>query len=124
MLKKLTLNLGVADVATSVAFYKHLGFELFTEVPGEDGKPVFAIIEAEGIQLMLQARHGFEVELMTGSGHPPLALYFDVEDVAAVANTIGPRARLVKDLHETFYNTREIVVQDPDGYLVTFAQDL
>ena len=51
-------------------------------------------------------------------------LYFDVEDVRDLFEKVKSRINLVSDgLYETFYGTTEFTMRDPNGYILTFAQD-
>jgi uncharacterized glyoxalase superfamily protein PhnB len=49
-------------------------------------------------------------------------LYFEVEDVVALAAKLKQHCPVVRDLHDTFYGMKEIYVKDLNGYVLGFAQ--
>src|SRR3954467_8603823 len=56
-LKQLTPVLIVDDVASGIAFWhEKLGFAKENEVPGDDGKLVFASVNKDGVEIMYQTR--------------------------------------------------------------------
>jgi len=125
MLKALTPNLMVEDVRAAVDWYSSvLGFQVETEVPRDDG-PVFAIIRRDDVVVMFQARTSLEEDLALLRGVPISAsqtLYVDVEDVEALRREVDGQAKIVKDLHDTFYGTREFYSTDLNGYIFSFSQ--
>ena len=125
MFKALTPNLLVADVDQSVEFYQNLGFEKIAQVP-EHGKPQWAMVKRDEVSLMLQDKKSAETDLpfrYTNGQNAGALLYFDVEDVEEIKSLINGKALVVKDIHSTFYGTNELMVADPDHYLLIFAED-
>lgn len=52
-------------------------------------------------------------------------LYLETDDVAATAKTLKANGvPLVRDLHETPWGTREIVIRDDQGHTLYFGQSL
>jgi catechol 2,3-dioxygenase-like lactoylglutathione lyase family enzyme len=50
-------------------------------------------------------------------------LYFETDDVAAAAAALKQKGvRLVKDVHETPWGTREFVIKDDQGHTLYFGQ--
>ena len=49
-------------------------------------------------------------------------IYFDVEDVEGLWNTVAPNADVVWPLADMEYGTREFGIRDPDGYVLAFAE--
>jgi catechol 2,3-dioxygenase-like lactoylglutathione lyase family enzyme len=50
-------------------------------------------------------------------------LYLETDDVEAAANTLKRNGvRLVKDVHETAWGTREFVIKDDQGHTLYFGQ--
>jgi uncharacterized glyoxalase superfamily protein PhnB len=127
MLKALTPNLMVEDVRASVDWYTSvLGFQAETEVPGEGG-PVFAIMRRDAVVLMFQARVSLEEDLPLLHGVPIAAsetLYIDVDDVEGLRRQVDGKANILKDLHDTFYGTREFYFTDLNGYILSFSQSI
>jgi catechol 2,3-dioxygenase-like lactoylglutathione lyase family enzyme len=51
-------------------------------------------------------------------------LYLETDDLAATAATLkGNGVRLVKDIHETPWGTRECVIRDDQGHTVYFGEN-
>jgi uncharacterized glyoxalase superfamily protein PhnB len=127
MLKALTPNLMVENVRDAVDWYTSvLGFKAETEVPGEDGS-VFAIVRRDGVVIMFQARTSLEADLPLLLGVPIAAsqtLYIEVEDVEGLRRQVDGSARILKDVHDTFYGTREFYFTDLNGYILSFSQSI
>ena len=125
MFKALSPNILVADVEQSVAFYALLGFEKVTQMP-EQGKPQWAMITADEVTIMLEDKKSAEGDLpfrYTNGQNAGVLLYIDVEDVEEIRAKIDGKALIVKDIHSTFYGTNELIVADPDQFLLIFAED-
>jgi uncharacterized glyoxalase superfamily protein PhnB len=124
-LKQLTPVLIVDAVEPCIRFWTdRLGFSVTNQVPGPDGKLIFASVEKAGIEIMYQTRAsvisdqpGSAGELM---GHS-VALFITVKDLDVVAKALDG-APVVKPRHETFYGSTEIYVREPGGNTVGFAQ--
>jgi len=124
-LKQLTPVLIVEAVEPCIKFWTdRLGFEVTNQVPGPDGKLIFASVQKAGIEIMYQTRTsviseqpGSAGELM---GHS-VALFITVGDLDTVAKALEG-APVVKPRHETFYGSTEIYVREPGGNTVGFAQ--
>jgi uncharacterized glyoxalase superfamily protein PhnB len=126
-LKALTVNLMVDDVQRSVDFYnKNFGFEVLATVPGED-ELIFAMIKCDFVTIMLQSMRSFaeaNPEYKNAAVGGTILLYIDVSGIRLYYEKVKKAGiPLVKDLHETFYGTTEFCFKDPDGYLVSFAED-
>jgi uncharacterized glyoxalase superfamily protein PhnB len=124
-LRQLTPVLIVEAVEPCLKFWTdRLGFEVTNQVPGPDGKLIFASVQKAGIEIMYQTRAsviseqpGSAGELM---GHS-VALFITVGDLDTVAKALEG-APVVKPRHETFYGSTEIYVREPGGNTVGFAQ--
>jgi uncharacterized glyoxalase superfamily protein PhnB len=124
-LKQLTPVLIVEAVEPCIKFWTdRLGFEVTNQVPGPDGKLIFASVQKAGIEIMYQTRAsviseqpGSAGELM---GHS-VALFITVADLDTVAKALEG-APVVKPRHETFYGSTELYVREPGGNTVGFAQ--
>src|SRR5580765_3081369 len=105
-LKQLTPVLIVETVEPCIKFWTdRLGFAVNNQVPGPDGKLIFASVEKAGIEIMYQTRAsviseqpGSAAELM---GHS-VALFITVGDLSVVEKALVG-APVVKAKHETFY---------------------
>lgn len=125
MFKALTPNLLVADVDQSTDFYQLLGFEKIAQVP-EQGKPQWAMVKRDEVTIMLQDKKSAETDLpfrYTNGQNAGALLYFDVKDVEEIKSLLNGKVLVVKDIHSTFYGTNELMVADPDHYLLIFAED-
>jgi catechol 2,3-dioxygenase-like lactoylglutathione lyase family enzyme len=109
----------VSDLRRSVDFYvRALGYEepaLFGE------PPEFAMIHRDGHDLMLS--------LAEKAPHPNGGEAWDVHlrvaDLAAErAALVAADATILRELEQTEYGMRELVVVDPDGHWICLGQDL
>lgn len=130
----LTVNLLVADVATSVDFYTDvLGFELVLGVPegtedvvfDRDDRPLgFAMLERDEVQIMIQSHTSAADDLpgfTPSAGGDAVSLYIDVDDVEALWEQLREKVDVVKPLGTTFYGAKEFHFRDPAGFLVGLA---
>ena len=129
-LTDVTPNLIVADMDRSAAFYKDvLGFSIVTTVP-ETAPFVFAWMQRDGVNEFLNSLAGMEDDI-SGLAKRPIGgtatMFFPVEPDGAGGieeffNEISARATVVMPLKDQFYGMREFGVEDPDGYIIVFAQ--
>ncbi|MCL2021556.1 MAG: VOC family protein [Betaproteobacteria bacterium] len=66
------------------------------------------------------ARRVFKPDTMTSG---TFTLHFETDNINAVAAMVRNTLEIVRDLHDTFYGTREIHVRDPNGYVLCFGQE-
>jgi lactoylglutathione lyase len=129
-LTDVTPNLIVADMDRSTSFYKDvLGFSIVTTVP--DAAPfVFAWMQRDGVNVFLNSHEGMEDDV-TGLASRAIGgtatMFFTLErnDAGGIDeffNDISTRATVVMALKDQFYGMREFGVEDPDGYIILFAQ--
>jgi uncharacterized glyoxalase superfamily protein PhnB len=124
-LKHLTPVLVVDRVEPCIAFWvERFGFKAANEVPGPDGRLIFASVEKDGVEVMYQTRASVLTESPDSAkeldGHS-VALFLTVEDLDAVERAVDG-APVVKPRHKTFYGTVELYVREPGGNTVGFAQ--
>jgi uncharacterized glyoxalase superfamily protein PhnB len=124
-LKQLTPVLIVEAVEPCIKFWTdRLGFVVNNQVPGTDGKLIFASVEKAGIEIMYQTRASVISEDPSAArelvGHS-VALFITVGDLDGVEKSLAG-APVVKPRHETFYGSTEIYVKEPGGNTVGFAQ--
>lgn len=127
---RLVPELHVANLRRSLDFWVDTcGFEVAFQREEER----FAFLERDGAQLMLCERHG---RYETGAMAYPLGqgamfqIYLDsIDGVAQALSAIG--WPLYEEIRERWYRAgdrenglRQLMVQDPDGYLIMFAQRL
>lgn len=124
-LKKLTPNLIVSDVERSVAFYRDvLGFTVAVTVP--DASPyVFAVVQSGPVEVFLNAPGPAVAEYPAFKDRPiggTLTLFIEVVDVARAHAELEGRVKIVMPLEHKWYGSTEFAFEDPDGYLITFAE--
>jgi uncharacterized glyoxalase superfamily protein PhnB len=128
-----TPNLVVSNVERSLAFYRDvLGFSLVTTVP--DASPfAFAWMQRDGVSVFLNSLETVRAEDAGLASTPiggtaSLFIVIEAETIAAGVDamfaSIGGRARVRMALKDQFYGMREFSIDDPDGYLIIFAQAL
>lgn len=123
-------ELDVFDLKKSEAFWCGiLGFQIAYQRP----ESRFMYIERQGSQVMLAQRNG---NWETGEFERPLGRGINFQMfVKSVAPLIEALERanwpLFRDCHDAWYRiageergNRQFLVQDPDGYLLRFAEDL
>lgn len=124
----ITPVLVVESVEPCIRFWtEKLGFAVENEVPGDDGKLVFASVTKDGVEIMYQTRASVLADGSAQSeselkGHS-CALFIKVGSVADL-DSIAARvegAKLVKPRHETFYGSQEFYIREPGGNVVGFA---
>lgn len=125
MLKKLTPNLMVEDVARTLNFYREvLGFEVVMTLP-EQAPFDFAIMKRDGVELMFQSRTSLSENVPALAGIPIGAsqtLYIEVTGLDALYPQLRDRVEIVVDLHTTFYGTQEFYFRDLNGYILSFSE--
>jgi uncharacterized glyoxalase superfamily protein PhnB len=123
--KKLTPNLLVANVERSLAFYvETLGFERGMTVPDESPL-VFAAVTSGPVEVFFNDRATAVKEYPPFDGKPIGAtgtLFIEVEGVDALHDRLKPHVKIVMPIVTQFYGMREFAIEDPDGYVLTFAE--
>lgn len=130
-LASLVPELTVSDFAQSFAFYTDiLGFRMLYGRPEER----FAYLEREGAQIMIE--QPADRAWITGKLEAPygrgLNLQIACSDATALRDRcLGAGLTLYMDLEDAWYRRdavllgcRQFLVQDPDGYLLRFSQDI
>jgi uncharacterized glyoxalase superfamily protein PhnB len=123
----ITANLKVNNVKETLEFYKEiLGFEVVVTVPGYD-QPVlnWGMVKNKGAELMFQEKGNLEEEypiLKGQDGVSGLSLFVKVEDIEGLFGKIKGKAEVIKEIHETFYGTKEFAILDNNGFVLTLAE--
>jgi uncharacterized glyoxalase superfamily protein PhnB len=126
-LKALTPVLIVDAVEPCADFWmRRLGFDKPSEVPGDDGRVVFCILQKDGVEIMYQTRASVVAESPDQArdldGHST-ALFITVpsmDDLDQIERAMDG-APVVKPRHKTFYGSTEFYVREPGGNVVGFA---
>jgi uncharacterized glyoxalase superfamily protein PhnB len=115
----------VETVEPCVAFWvERFGFTAENQVPGADGKLIFASVKQGDIEIMYQSRASVLAENPAGASElngRNAVLFITVDDLDAVERA-AQRAPIVKPRHKTFYGSTEIYIKDPGGNTIGFAQ--
>jgi catechol 2,3-dioxygenase-like lactoylglutathione lyase family enzyme len=107
---QLAIELRVADLAASIAFYAEAGFALERRTAG------FATLQIDGRYLLLSEKPA------AVAGPNPPNLRIAVEDVdAAFARAQALGWPVADGPADHGYGLRDFTVRDPDGYEVRFA---
>jgi uncharacterized glyoxalase superfamily protein PhnB len=124
-IKKLTPNLIVSSVEQSLAFYCDvLGFTRTGTVPDESPY-VFAMVQSGPAEIFFNAQGPAVSEYPAFAGRPvggTLTLYMEVSEVAKIYDDLKARVKVTMPLEKKFYGVTEFAFEDPDGYVVTFAE--
>ena len=124
-IKKLTPNLIVSSVEQSLAFYRDvLGFSLIITVP--DQSPyVFAALQSGPVEIFLNAPGPAVEEYPAFAGKPlggTLTLFIEVSEIERVYDDLKARVKVTMPLEKKWYGVTEFAFEDPDAYVITFAQ--
>jgi uncharacterized glyoxalase superfamily protein PhnB len=124
LVSRLTPVILVDEVAHCLPFWtERLGFQTVAEVPGPDGRPQFAMLVRDGIEVMYQTWASTAAESDTAVAAPrghSVSLFIEVADIDQVDRAFAGISR-VADRHQTFYGMDEFSVREPGGAVVTFA---
>ena len=115
----------VDRVEPCLAFWvDRFGFTATNQVPGPDGKLIFASADKDGIEVMYQTRASVIADnpaAATELDGKSMVLFITVDDFDATERALAGAA-VVKPRHQTFYGSTEIYVREPGGHTVGFAQ--
>lgn len=111
--------LSVKDVENSAEFFtKQLGFSLAGFWKDDTDKPRFAIVIMDNITVGLQRGKA------SGSDGQ-WAAYFYVADIEAFAtHAVSKGVRVHREMADQSYGCRDIEIEDLDGNVLCFGQDL
>lgn len=126
MYQSLTPNLMVDNVEESITFYQEkLGFSIITTVPNAEGGLQFAILAKDNISLMFQSKVSLVEEypnLNTAMIKPSLSLFIKVTDILELYENLKGNVPILKEMHDTFYQTKEFAIMDANGNVLTIAE--
>lgn len=122
---KLTPNLVVANVERSLAFYVDtLGFTRGLTVP--DASPfVFASVTSGAVEIFFNDAAAATKEYPAFGNRPigaTATLFIEMDGVAALHDRLKASVKIVMPLVTQLYGLREFAIEDPDGYIITFAE--
>ena len=124
-LNRLTPNLIVSNVEGSLAFYRDvLGFSVTATVP-ESAPFVFAFMTRGDITVFLNSPEAAIEEYPAFKDRPiggTLTLFFEITGVRDAYAALEGKVKVVMPLEVKWYGMTEFAFEDPDGYLITFAE--
>jgi uncharacterized glyoxalase superfamily protein PhnB len=121
-MKKLTPVLMVEAIEPALPFWERLGFEKTMELPHGD-RLGFAILAKDGVEIMYQSVDSVRADVPALADAPAAAafLFIEVDDLDGVVRALEGVTPVVPR-RKTFYGADELIVRDPAGNVVTFAQ--
>jgi uncharacterized glyoxalase superfamily protein PhnB len=122
-MKRLTPVLFVEAIEPCLSFWMDgLGFEKIAEVP-EGDQLGFVILERGAVQIMYQTRASVEGDVPALAATPMRGamLFIVVEDLDLVEKALSGVAPVVPR-RKTFYGADELIVREPAGNVITFAE--
>jgi catechol 2,3-dioxygenase-like lactoylglutathione lyase family enzyme len=109
--------LRVRDVAATVAWYRrHLGFS--AEGFPERGPQEFAILERDGVQLLVRQNTGPARAKTDGHSGWDLYIWVDGVDFSRLEAAMAVAGEIVRPLSALGSTMAELEVRDPDGYVL------
>jgi uncharacterized glyoxalase superfamily protein PhnB len=122
---KLTPNLVVANVERSLAFYVDtLGFSRGLTVP--DASPfVFASVTGGAVEIFFNDAATATKEYPAFANRPigaTATMFIEMQGVDVLHDRLKASVKIVMPLVTQFYGLREFAIEDPDGYVITFAE--
>jgi lactoylglutathione lyase len=125
--KKLTPNLLVSSVEQSLSFYEGtLGFARGMTVP-EKSPFVFASVTSGPVEIFFNDRSTVAKESPQFAGKSfggGNTMFIEVAEIDAYHDQIKDRAKIVLPIVTQWYGMREFAIEDPDGYVITFAEPI
>ena len=126
-------ELNCTNLQTSLSFYiETLGFQILYDRP----ESYFAMLERQGAQIMIEQINTGERMWLTAELENPFGrgVNFQIrtKNINALYKKIqGSNACIFLEMEEKWYRSntievgnRQFIVQDPDGYLLRFFEDL
>jgi uncharacterized glyoxalase superfamily protein PhnB len=122
-MKKLTPVLYVEKIEPALPFWvDRLGFTKTIEVP-EGDRLGFVALQHGSVEIMYQTRASVQndVPALATSPMGGSFLFIEVEDLDAVERALAGVEPVIPR-RKTFYGADELIVREPGGHVVTFAQ--
>jgi catechol 2,3-dioxygenase-like lactoylglutathione lyase family enzyme len=116
--------LNVADIETSLGFWRDLiGFEVTYRFEHE-GRLAFASLKSGEVELMLNARGGDPAPRQARPHYTETVICLGVPQVHALVRDLRAKGFDAPDPEPQDYGLDEIVVRDPDGYEIAFTSPI
>lgn len=125
--KSLSPKLLTDDVNKTIEFYKDkFGFDVLAAVP-DTGKYNLAIAGNGKVEIMFMTRERFAEEYGMFKDAQPggtFSLAIETNNIVQLFEKASAGAVIIKELHQTFYGTKEFSVKDNNGYILTFSENM
>jgi len=120
--KKLTPVLYVDAIEPCLDFWTRLGFEKTAEVP-EGDKLGFVILKKDDVEVMYQTRASVANDIPALKDSPVKGsfLFIEVDDINAIDALLAGKDYVIPR-RTTFYGADEVIVREPAGNVIAFAQ--
>jgi len=124
-MESLTPNIYVENVASTLDFYKLLGFKTVMSVPENSTDPIWAMVQNGNVNLMFESFTSIDGKLPEISRQPggSLLLYIKVKDIKMLFETLKDKVTVLHELSTTFYGATEFSIKDLNNYVITFAEN-
>ena len=122
-MQRITQVLMVDAIEPVLEFWvDRLGYTKGAEVP-HDGRLGFVVLERDGAQVMYQTKDSVAADIPPLGGSPQRGtfLFIEVDDLDAVVRALKGVTPVIPR-RTTFYGADELIVREPAGNVVTFAQ--
>jgi uncharacterized glyoxalase superfamily protein PhnB len=141
-IKTLIPNSAVVDIRQTVKFYcENLGFELGMAVPetqdgfdqqlADDKEYVHVLLKKDEVLLMFQRMDSFQKDIQENIVIPgkigmgaSMSFYMQGKDIEAFHEELKNKNIQVSDLKQTWYGNKEFYLQDNNGYILCFAEEV
>lgn len=122
-MKKLSPVLVVDAIEPVLPLWEQrLGFERTVEVPHEE-RLGFVILKRHAVEVMYQTRDSVAADVPQLADRPvgAAAIFIEVEDLDSIEESLEGVEPVVPR-RKTFYGADELIIRDPAGHVVTFAE--
>jgi len=116
----------VENIEKTVKFYTEvLDFSVESVFP--ENEPVFAQLKRDEVEIMLFERNEFSKEVLAFKKMKmggTVALYMRTTELKECYDRIKDKVTMIVPYHETFYGSREFVIEDCNGYIIYFSENV
>lgn len=125
-MESLSPNIFVKDINQTIAFYKHLGFQVIMSVPEDGTDLVWAMMMNGNVTVMFQTYESLADELpeISRKDGGSLLLYIKTTNIIQYFESLKDKVTILKGLEKTFYGATEFSILDNNNYVLTFAEDI
>lgn len=125
-LQALSPSIMVDKMEEAISFYEEmLGFEVALCIPSRENAD-WAMLRNGAVSIMCQSRRSLEGDIpalrgkLTGG---TASFYCQVKNIDRLYDHLLGRVKILKTIEQGFYGSTEFTMQDPFGYIFTFAEE-